>query len=43
MRYNLDPFKQYSDEEIWNAIEKAHLKETVSFYRSSGAVVEYWA
>ena len=30
LRVNLDPFKVYSDEQIWSALEKAHLKEFVS-------------
>jgi len=30
LRMNLDPFDQYSDDQIWNALEHAHLKEFVS-------------
>uniref|UniRef100_A0A0N4ZYR9 Multidrug resistance-associated protein 1 n=1 Tax=Parastrongyloides trichosuri TaxID=131310 RepID=A0A0N4ZYR9_PARTI len=26
LRFNLDPFNHYTDEVIWNALEKAHLK-----------------
>ena len=26
---NLDPFKTYSDDEVWNALEHAHLKTFV--------------
>lgn len=26
---NLDPFEQYSDEEVWHALELAHLKSYV--------------
>lgn len=26
---NLDPFDQYSDEEVWRALELAHLKSYV--------------
>ena len=30
IRYNLDPFDQYSDKEVWDALEKAHLKDIIS-------------
>ncbi|NXN93457.1 MRP1 protein, partial [Rhinopomastus cyanomelas] len=30
LRMNLDPFDQYSDEDIWRALELAHLKNFVS-------------
>ncbi|XP_056122814.1 multidrug resistance-associated protein 1 [Rhinichthys klamathensis goyatoka] len=30
LRMNLDPFDAYSDEEVWNALELAHLKHFVS-------------
>ncbi|TRY70687.1 hypothetical protein TCAL_10025 [Tigriopus californicus] len=30
LRYNLDPFNQYSDQKIWIALEKSHLKEKIS-------------
>ncbi len=29
LRINLDPFEQYTDEQIWKALEQAHLKEFV--------------
>ncbi|XP_070537640.1 ATP-binding cassette sub-family C member 5-like [Ptychodera flava] len=29
IRYNLDPFDQYSDDEIWKSLEKTHLKDKV--------------
>ncbi|RNA33218.1 multidrug resistance-associated 1 isoform X1 [Brachionus plicatilis] len=29
LRMNLDPFEQSSDEQLWNALEKAHLKNFV--------------
>ena len=30
MRMNLDPFNQYSDKNVWDALEHAHLKSFVS-------------
>ncbi|EDV31156.2 uncharacterized protein Dana_GF14689 [Drosophila ananassae] len=30
MRYNLDPFEQYPDEKLWQALEEVHLKEEIS-------------
>lgn len=33
LRYNLDPFGKYSDEELWLAIEKAHVKDTVTLFQ----------
>ncbi|XP_065206737.1 multidrug resistance-associated protein 1-like [Planococcus citri] len=30
LRFNLDPTNDHSDDEIWNALEKAHLKQYVS-------------
>ena len=30
IRYNLDPFDQYKDTEVWAALEKAHLKEVIT-------------
>uniref|UniRef100_A0ACB8FJQ1 Multidrug resistance-associated protein 4 n=1 Tax=Sphaerodactylus townsendi TaxID=933632 RepID=A0ACB8FJQ1_9SAUR len=29
MRKNLDPFNEYSDEELWNSLEEVQLKEAV--------------
>lgn len=28
-RTNLDPWEQYSDSQIWEALEKTHIKEMV--------------
>ncbi|XP_064192872.1 ATP-binding cassette sub-family C member 12 isoform X1 [Anguilla rostrata] len=30
VRYNLDPFNNYSEEEIWQALEKTYMKEAIS-------------
>ncbi|XP_059212614.1 ATP-binding cassette sub-family C member 12 isoform X2 [Centropristis striata] len=30
VRYNLDPFKKYNDEEIWAALEKTYMKDSIS-------------
>ena len=29
IRFNLDPFDQYSDAAIWRALDNAHMKETI--------------
>ncbi|XP_070656002.1 ATP-binding cassette sub-family C member 4-like [Bos indicus] len=29
MRNNLDPFNEHTDEELWNALEEVHLKDTI--------------
>ena len=29
-RYNLDPFHAHADEDVWIALERAHLKDTIS-------------
>lgn len=29
MRYNLDPFSEYPDEDIWNALERVELKKVI--------------
>ena len=39
IRYNLDPFDQHKDLELWNALQQCHLKETVKikiFYKNQG-------
>uniref|UniRef100_T1ILX3 ABC transporter domain-containing protein n=1 Tax=Strigamia maritima TaxID=126957 RepID=T1ILX3_STRMM len=30
IRYNLDPFNEYTDEMLWNALEQSYLKEKIS-------------
>uniref|UniRef100_A0AAX7UKZ4 ATP-binding cassette sub-family C member 5 n=1 Tax=Astatotilapia calliptera TaxID=8154 RepID=A0AAX7UKZ4_ASTCA len=30
VRYNLDPFNNYTDEEIWAALEKTYIKDSIS-------------
>lgn len=30
LRLNLDPFNKHTDEELWNALEVAHLKNYVT-------------
>ncbi|KAM9422482.1 ATP-binding cassette sub-family C member 12 isoform 2-T2 [Salvelinus alpinus] len=30
VRYNMDPFNNYSDEDIWSALEKTYMKDTIS-------------
>lgn len=30
MRYNLDPFDEYDDEKLWEALEEVNLKENIS-------------
>src|SRR5690606_22403370 len=34
LRYNLDPFRQYTDHQIWEALEAAHLKEVAMKFKS---------
>jgi len=38
LRMNLDPFDVHSDEQIWRALEHAHLNE---FVRSLPAALQY--
>jgi len=40
MRFNLDPFSKYSDDEIWQALELAHLKTFVSEKLTTGLEYE---
>ncbi|XP_034668148.1 probable multidrug resistance-associated protein lethal(2)03659 [Drosophila subobscura] len=30
LRYNLDPFEQYTDEKLWQVLQEVHLKEEIS-------------
>ncbi|XP_066266532.1 ATP-binding cassette sub-family C member 5-like [Branchiostoma lanceolatum] len=30
VRYNLDPFEQYSDDQVWSALERTHMKQAIS-------------
>ena len=30
VRSNLDPFEEYDDKEVWNALQKVHLEEVIS-------------
>lgn len=30
LRFNLDPFDKYTDEELWQSLERAHLKTFVN-------------
>ena len=30
VRYNLDPFNQYADDDLWVALERSHMKQAVS-------------
>lgn len=29
MRFNLDPFSEHNDADLWEALERAHLKEVI--------------
>ncbi|KAJ1083483.1 hypothetical protein NDU88_003642 [Pleurodeles waltl] len=42
VRYNLDPFDNYSDEQIWKALERTYMKDTISqlFDKLQAEVVE---
>lgn len=41
-RSNLDPFNQYSEEQIWVALERTHMKECVSIMVSMGYLFVFW-
>jgi ATP-binding cassette subfamily C (CFTR/MRP) protein 1 len=43
IRFNLDPFDKYTDQEVWQALERAHMKKTVQSLplQLSEKVVEY--
>ncbi|KAK3100459.1 hypothetical protein FSP39_020430 [Pinctada imbricata] len=34
MRYNLDPFDQYTDDDVWSALESVHMKDKVKQFDS---------
>ena len=34
-RSNLDPFTQYCEESVWDALERTHMKECVSVYNTN--------
>ncbi|KAI5614167.1 multidrug resistance-associated protein 9, partial [Silurus asotus] len=42
VRYNLDPFNKYTDDEIWVALEKTNMKKAISYLpqKLDSAVVE---
>lgn len=29
MRFNLDPFQEHNDADLWEALERAHLKDAI--------------
>lgn len=41
-RSNLDPFNQYSEEQIWDALERTHMKECVSIMCPMRYVFVFW-
>eukprot|EP00177_Eucheuma_denticulatum_P007234 GFKZ01013162.1.p1 GENE.GFKZ01013162.1~~GFKZ01013162.1.p1 ORF type:complete len:1384 (+),score=212.46 GFKZ01013162.1:285-4436(+) len=43
IRFNLDPFNEHSDAELWDALEKSHMKEFVSEFEGGldAVVSEY--
>lgn len=40
IRYNLDPFDEFEDYEIWNALERVHMKEKIQQLQLSHLVTE---
>jgi len=40
LRFNLDPFSKYSDDDVWYALELAHLKTFVSEKLTEGLEYE---
>ena len=32
VRYNLDPFREYEDYQLWDALEEVHIAVTVCTY-----------
>ena len=33
VRYNLDPFQQHTDADLWTALHKCHIKEAVCIWQ----------
>lgn len=40
IRYNLDPFNEFQDHEIWKALDRVHMKEKIQQIGLSGNVTE---
>ena len=41
-RYNLDPFQEYKDSDLWDALEKCHIKDTVSQNSIQLFIFRHW-
>ena len=40
VRFNLDPFKEHSDDEIWQALEQCQMKDHLSLPGNQGKMAE---